>query len=351
MRLTRILTLLAAAALAAGLAAWGLRQGSRAPEPEQPVAPEETPEPPRPAVAPEHSALARPKPPAPGESFVPAAPEPAQASVSKTDYLAQLRETFRALAGGDPRTALRAARQLTNDVERETALLALVTEWKQGDLSPPRQRAWAIASLGLEAGLAAELADKPELAQLWASELTNHQGHAVAPDRLAPAMVDADPAVAFAFGQQLSPDERRKFYNAAFTSWAQTDTTMALQAAEQLSDPAEREAALKSIRSVAPVGIGVELTMREGYPVINRMLPGAPAELSGQLHPGDRIVGFSQGYNTFVDVRSLPLPELVQAIRGAPGTVLQLQVLPADAPPNSLPRTISLTRDQIKHKR
>jgi len=38
-------------------------------------------------------------------------------------------------------------------------------------------------------------------------------------------------------------------------------------------------------------------------------------------------------------------------IRGAPNTMVQLQVLPADAPPNAAPRTVSITRDQLKFKR
>ncbi len=65
-----------------------------------------------------------------------------------------------------------------------------------------------------------ELAGNPELAQLWASELTNAQSRAVSPERLGPAMVEADPAAALAFGQQLSGDDRRKFFDSAFASWA-----------------------------------------------------------------------------------------------------------------------------------
>jgi predicted metalloprotease with PDZ domain len=265
--------------------------------------------------------------------------------------LAQLREDFRALAAGDPRTALRAARQLTDETERETALLALVTEWKQGELSPPRQRAWAIASLGLEAGLGLELAQNLELAQLWASELTDGQSRAVAPEHLGAAMVDADPAAAFAFSEQLSAADRRKFLDAAFASWARKDTDAALKWVDQFSDAAERDAAMKTIRSVAPVGIGVELGLKEGYPVINRLFAGSPAELSGQFQPGDRIVAVAQGDNAFVDTRSLAMQDLVQSIRGAPGTLIQLQVLPADAPAGSFPKTVTLLRDQLKLKR
>ena len=90
--------------------------------------------------------------------------------------------------------------------------------------------------------------------------------------------------------------------------------------------------------------------MQDGIPVINRLLPGTPAELSGQLHAGDRILAVAQGNNSFVDARGLALADLVQAIRGAPGTLLQLQVLPADAPPDASARTVAIVRGQIKFK-
>jgi hypothetical protein len=37
-------------------------------------------------------------------------------------------------------------------------------------------------------------------------------------------------------------------------------------------------------------------------------------------------------------------------IRGAPNTMLQLQVVSADAADNAIPRTITIFRDQIKFK-
>jgi len=136
-----------------------------------------------------------------------------------------------------------------------------------------------------------------------------------------------------------------------FVNWAQQDTDAALQYAGQLPDPTERDAAMKAIQSVAPVGIGAELRVEDGVAVINRLMPGAPAELGGQLQPGDRIVAVAQGNNSFVDARGMALADVVQAIRGAPGTLLQLQVLSADAPPDATPRTVAIFRGQIKYKR
>jgi C-terminal processing protease CtpA/Prc len=52
-----------------------------------------------------------------------------------------------------------------------------------------------------------------------------------------------------------------------------------------------------------------------------------------------------------VDVQNLPLANVVDMIRGAAGTPVQLQVVAADAPPNSLPRIVTIYRDQIKFKR
>ena len=171
----------------------------------------------------------------------------------------------------------------------------------------PRQRAWAVANFGLEAGLGIELSRNPELAQLWANELTEGQSRAVVLQHAASPCSIPIRRQRLRWASSSLPDERRKFSDSVFASWAQKDTEAALQWAEQLSDPAEREAALKAIRSVAPVGIGAELRLQDGYAVINRLLPGTPAELSGQLHPGDRILAIAQGNNVFVDARGLPM--------------------------------------------
>ena len=42
--------------------------------------------------------------------------------------------------------------------------------------------------------------------------------------------------------------------------------------------------------------------------------------------------------------------ELVGMIRGAPGSLVQLQIVPANAAPGSLPLTVPIIRDQIRHK-
>jgi hypothetical protein len=329
-----------------GALSGGLKQ--RQPQPVAVAEPEEPAPPPRPI---EPAAPARPKAPA-ASNRAPAQPAPEQppAPLDKAERLAQLRETFRALAKGDPKTAMRAAKQLTDEVEREAALLTLVTEWTHGELQPPQRRAAAVANFGLEAGLGMELAHTPEMAVLWANELTEGQARAAVLEHTALAMLSTDPAGAVALSQGLQASDHSVF-DSVIGNWAQQDTDAALQYAEQLSDLTERDAARKAIQSVAPVGIGTELRMQDGLPVINRLLPGTPADLGGQLQPGDRIVAMAQGNNSFVDARGMALVDVVQAIRGVPGSLLQLQVLSADAPPDAAPRTVAIFRGQIKFKR
>jgi len=65
--------------------------------------------------------------PLPGSIAVPADPpaaaEAPAVATNKLDRLSQIRETFRALAAGDKTTALRAAKQIVDETERETTLV------------------------------------------------------------------------------------------------------------------------------------------------------------------------------------------------------------------------------------
>ena len=195
-----------------------------------------------------------------------------------------------------------------------------------------------------------ELAGNPQLALAWANELTQGPGRTAVMEAAAVSMVGSDPASAFALMEQVPENERSNFFAGIFSGWAEKDTDAALKYHDELGDPADQAAALAAIRSVAPVGIGAALAIKDGYPVINQVLPGTPAQLSGQLQPGDRIVALAQGDNSFVDMHSVALSDVVNMVRGAPGTSIQLQVLPADAAPGSIPRTVVITRDQLKFK-
>ncbi|SPE62502.1 exported hypothetical protein [Verrucomicrobia bacterium] len=304
------------------------------------------------AKAPESSPAFRPNARQENENrMAPASLEAPAATTNRLERLAYIRETFRALAAGDPTNALNAVKNVQEPNEREMALLTLVTEWRHGELSHPNERAFRIDAYGLEAGLGMELAKDPQLALLWADELTTGKSRSALIEEVAKGMVSSDSTAALALGDQLPADERTNFFSAVLAQWAGTDTDAALQWADQLPDPAQQDAAMRAIHSAAPVGIGAALSLKDGYPVINDLVPGTPADLSGQIHRGDRILALAQGDNSFVGTQGLALADIVQMIRGAPGTQLQLQILPGDAPAGAPPQTISVIRDQIRFKR
>jgi len=204
----------------------------------------------------------------------PAAPsEELPGGTNKLERLTQIRQLFHSLAKGDPGTALGLAKQITDPTERETALLSLVTEWTHGELRSPLDRANDISLHRVEAGLGMELANNPELAVLWANELTAGAGRTALLAQTAIGMTAADPSAAFALSDQLPEKDRRRFFDTVFGGWAEKDTGAAIDWANQLPDPAARDAATQAIRSVAPVGIGAALRMDDGYAVINQLFP------------------------------------------------------------------------------
>ncbi len=95
------------------------------------------------------------------------------------------------------------------------------------------------------------------------------------------------------------------------------------------------------------VGIGVELTMEDGYAVVNRVMPG-PAARSGQVKPGDRLLSISQPGKPAVEISDLPLSKVVELIRGPKGSKVQITLSPGNAPDPSLRKTLTLAREEIK---
>lgn len=96
------------------------------------------------------------------------------------------------------------------------------------------------------------------------------------------------------------------------------------------------------------VGIGAVLQERDDYTTIRELMAGGPAQLSGKLAVGDRIVGVGQGEDGPIEeVVGTRLDEVVKKIRGDKGSIVRLDILPADAGPDGKHHVISLTRDKI----
>ena len=76
-------------------------------------------------------------------------------------------------------------------------------------------------------------------------------------------------------------------------------------------------------------GIGASLQGVDGYTVVKKIIPGGAAEKEGHLKVEDKIVAVGQGENgELVDVVDMKLNDVVKLIRGKPGTVVRLEVIP-----------------------
>lgn len=95
-------------------------------------------------------------------------------------------------------------------------------------------------------------------------------------------------------------------------------------------------------------GIGAELRSVNGTAEVVRVIPGGPAAKAGELRPTDQIIAVAQGKKgEFTDVVGLRLDDTVRLIRGEIGSVVRLQIQPANG--GEL-ETISITRDEVELK-
>jgi carboxyl-terminal processing protease len=92
-------------------------------------------------------------------------------------------------------------------------------------------------------------------------------------------------------------------------------------------------------------GIGVALSSRDGYSLVERILPGGAADREGSLRPNDRIIAVAQADGPPVDVIDMPLRDVVRLIRGKRGTPVKLTVLRDGEVTERFPVTI--VRDTI----
>jgi carboxyl-terminal processing protease len=94
-------------------------------------------------------------------------------------------------------------------------------------------------------------------------------------------------------------------------------------------------------------GIGCVLQSRDDYTVIREIVPGSPADKSGKLKVGDRIVGVAQGTGVFTDVLGWRLDDVVALVRGEKGSTVRLDVIPGDGGVDAKHVTVSMVRKKI----
>lgn len=94
-------------------------------------------------------------------------------------------------------------------------------------------------------------------------------------------------------------------------------------------------------------GIGATLSSKDGFTVIEQLLPGGSASKSGKLQPKDMITAVAQEGAEFEDVMDQDLRDVVKKIRGPKGTKVRLSILRKEA---GAPQKfqVELVRDKIK---
>ncbi len=92
-------------------------------------------------------------------------------------------------------------------------------------------------------------------------------------------------------------------------------------------------------------GIGAVLSSRDGYTLVEEIVPGGAADLDGRLKPKDRILAVGQTEGDLVDVVDMDLRDVVRLIRGKKGSTVWIAVLRQGATSERF--TAALVRDKI----
>ena len=103
---------------------------------------------------------------------------------------------------------------------------------------------------------------------------------------------------------------------------------------EAINDAAERSSTILSpAAGVGPVpqitGIGARLEAVEEGAVVGQLHPDGPAARGGNLRAGDVIIGVGEGDGEILSLAGMPLPQIVERIRGLEGSTVRLRVQPS----------------------
>lgn len=90
-------------------------------------------------------------------------------------------------------------------------------------------------------------------------------------------------------------------------------------------------------------GIGAQLTEKDGYVKVTRIIPGSASWKQGDLEVNDLIIKVAQGSNEPVDVVDMKLDDVLPMIRGEKGTEVRLTVKKTDGTIT----LITIIRDEV----
>ena len=92
-------------------------------------------------------------------------------------------------------------------------------------------------------------------------------------------------------------------------------------------------------------GIGVALSSRDGYSVVEKIIPGGAADRLDVLAPRDKIIAVAQEEGEYVDIIDMNLRDVVRLIRGKRGTTVRLTILRQEDTAERF--EVSIVRDKI----
>ncbi len=101
--------------------------------------------------------------------------------------------------------------------------------------------------------------------------------------------------------------------------------------------------------SLSLEGIGAVLQRQDDLVAIREIVPGGPADLSGRLKVGDRIVAVGQGKSgAMTDVIGWRIDDVVAQIRGKKDTQVRIEFIPAEAGIDGPHQQVTITRQKVK---
>ncbi len=122
----------------------------------------------------------------------------------------------------------------------------------------------------------------------------------------------------------IDPEQRDRLIN-QMAQYVRMDTLGTIEWAMGLQDPEERRLAMEAINKYALSGIGARIQVdNTGFPRIEETTALSAVASTGMVEPGDYIVGMVNAEGQTIDFQNLPIHQIIQKLRGEPGSELML---------------------------
>lgn len=104
----------------------------------------------------------------------------------------------------------------------------------------------------------------------------------------------------------------------------------------------------KAVPENKRASLGLLVQKKDDQIVVREAVAGGPAERTGLIMAGDRILGIAQGPDQpMANAIGWLVEDAVEALRGAPGSTVVLDILPANAPIDGARKQVSVARSVV----